>query len=188
MDHAVPMAGAAKKAFPDLRALGFDRACHSPGNRVRPAGMPGCSTLPGKGYLNGAERGRQQADLSAMRQVHPAVESATDSLGHRGSDRALVFGAGGFGRTVALAVVATARHLTAPPPGKRRSFSTRVEWERHPLPGPSRRHPEVEQRANEGIPGLRRNPGTGPVPPSTGARPGQESKPPARKRGFSGGH
>ncbi len=75
VDHAVPMAGAARRAFPNLRALGFDRGFHSPGNRI-----------------------------------HPAVESATDSLRHRGSDRALVFGAEGFGRTVALAVVATDGH------------------------------------------------------------------------------
>jgi len=117
VDHAVPMVEAAQARFPDLRAVSFDRGFHSPGNRVRPDGMPGCDAMPGKGYLNQAGRERESGDGSAaMRRRHPAVGSVTDSPGHRGLDRILAFGAGGFERTIALAVVATDVHRIGPLP------------------------------------------------------------------------
>jgi len=117
VDHAVPMVEAAQARFPDLRAVSFDRGFHSPGNRVRPDGMPGCDAMPGKGYLNQAGWERESGDGSAaMRRRHPAVGSVTDSPGHRGLDRILAFGAGGFERTIALAVVATDVHRIGPLP------------------------------------------------------------------------
>ncbi len=39
-----------------------------------------------------------------MRRWRPAVESATDSLGHRGLDRGMAFGTDGFARVVATDV------------------------------------------------------------------------------------
>ena len=45
-----------------------------------------------------------------MRRQHPAVESAINNLGHRGLDRVLAHGAGGFARAVALSVVALNVH------------------------------------------------------------------------------
>ena len=66
-----------------------------------------CNALPRKGYLNAAEGERESAeDFAGMRRQHPAVESAINNLGHRGLDRVLAQGAGGFARAVALSVVA----------------------------------------------------------------------------------
>ena len=45
-----------------------------------------------------------------MRRQHPAVESAINNLEHRGLERVRSNGAGGFERTVALAVVAANLH------------------------------------------------------------------------------
>ena len=41
-----------------------------------------------------------------MRRQHPAVESAINNLEYRGLERVRSHGAGGFERTVALAIVA----------------------------------------------------------------------------------
>ncbi len=41
-----------------------------------------------------------------MRRQHPAVESAINNLEHRGLDRILSYGADGFERVTALAIVA----------------------------------------------------------------------------------
>ena len=107
VDHAVPMVEAAQSAFPDLRAVSFDRGFHSPANRVRLDGLLDCAALPKKGYLNAAERERESdEEVADMRRQHPAVESAINNLGHRGLARVLAQGAGGFARAVALSVVA----------------------------------------------------------------------------------
>ena len=45
-----------------------------------------------------------------MRQEHPAVESAINSLEHRGLDRVRAHGADGFERTIALSVLALNVH------------------------------------------------------------------------------
>ena len=67
--------------------------------------------LPKKGYLNTAEREREQGEeFVAMRRRHPAVESAINNLEHRGLDRVLAYGAEGFARVVALSVVALNIH------------------------------------------------------------------------------
>ena len=111
VDHAVPMVEAAQARFPDLRAVSFDRGFHSPGNRVRLDELLDHNVLPKKGYLDKAEREREQGDeFAAMRRRHPAVESAINNLEHRGLDRVLAYGAEGFARVVALSVVALNIH------------------------------------------------------------------------------
>ena len=111
VDYAVPMVEAAQARFPDLRAVSFDRGFHSPENRVRLDALLDHNVLPKKGYLNKADREREQGDeFVAMRRQHPAVESAINNLGHRGLDRVLAYGAEGFARVVALSVVALNIH------------------------------------------------------------------------------
>ena len=111
VDYAVPMVEAAQERFPDLRAVSFDRGFHSPGNRVRLDELLDDNVLPKKGYLNKADLERERDEsFTAMRRQHPAVESAINNLGHRGLDRVLAQGAGGFARTVALSVVALNVH------------------------------------------------------------------------------
>ncbi len=89
VDFAVPMVEAGQSAFPDLRAVSFDRGFHSPANRVRLDGLLDDNLPPKKGCLDKADR-----------------EPATGNLGHRGLDRILAQGAGGLARVVALSVVA----------------------------------------------------------------------------------
>ena len=111
VDYAVPMVEAAQARFPDLRAVSFDRGFHSPENRVRLDALLDHNVLPKKGYLNKADREREQGDdFVAMRRQHPAVESAINNLEHRGLDRVLAYGAEGFARVVALSVVALNIH------------------------------------------------------------------------------
>ncbi len=117
VDHAVPMVEAARARFPDLRAVRLGRGFHSPADRVRPGGMPGCGALPEKGCLDRAGREREcGAGSAAMRRRHAAVEPAAGSLEHRGPGRVLAFGARGSGRTVAPAAVATDVHRIGLPP------------------------------------------------------------------------
>ena len=111
VDYAVPMVEAAQARFPDLRAVSFDRRFHSPENRVRLDALLAHNVLPKTGYLNKADRDREQGDdFVAMHRQHPAVESAINNLGHRGLDRVLAYGAEGFARVVALSVVALNIH------------------------------------------------------------------------------
>ena len=111
VNHAVPMVEAAQAQYPDLRAVSFDRGFHSPENRIRLDDLLETNALPKKGYLNKAEREREQEEaFIAMRGQHPAVESAINNLEHRGLDRVRAHGADGFARMVALSVVALNLH------------------------------------------------------------------------------
>jgi len=111
VDCAVPMAGAAQVRFPDLRAVSFDRGFHSPGNRIRFDEPLDDNVLPRKGCLNKADLERERDDgFAAMRRQHPAAGPAINSLEHRGLNRVLAQGPGGFARTVALSVVAMNVH------------------------------------------------------------------------------
>ena len=91
--------------------MSFDRGFHSPGNRIRLDELLDDNVLPKKGYLNKADLERERAEsFAAMRRQHPAVESAINNLEHRGLDRVLTQGPGGFARVVALSVVALNVH------------------------------------------------------------------------------
>ena len=55
----------------------------------------------------GADRIREGAEtFVVLRRKHPAVESAINTLEHRGLDRVRAHGAGGFERVVGLSVLA----------------------------------------------------------------------------------
>ena len=111
VDYAIPMVEAAQSYFPDLRAVSFDRGFHSPGNRVRLDALLDDNVLPKKGYLNRADRDREQGEaFAAMRRQHPAVESAINNLEHRGLDRVRAHGTEGFARVVALSMAALNVH------------------------------------------------------------------------------
>ena len=68
----------------------------------------------GKSCVPGADRAareREEAEaFTALRRQHPAVESAINSLEHRGLDRVRSHGTDGFARMVALAVLAGNLH------------------------------------------------------------------------------
>ncbi len=108
---AVPMVREAQALHPDLRARSFDRGFHSPSNRARLDGLLDVNALPRKGRPSRADRERESGEAFATaRRQHPAVESATDALEHRGLDRVRAHGADGFERTVALSVLAANLH------------------------------------------------------------------------------
>ena len=111
VDAAVPMVEEAQALHPELRACSFDRGFHSPSNRKRLDGLLDLNVLPRRGRLTKAERERESdAAFAAARRRHPAVESAINALEHRGLDRVRTHGADGFGRTVALSVLAANLH------------------------------------------------------------------------------
>ena len=89
----------------------FDRGFHSRNNRIRLDDRLELNALPGKGRRNRAAREREEAEgFAAMRRQHPAVESAINSLEHRGLDRVRTHGTEGFARMVALSVLAGNLH------------------------------------------------------------------------------
>ena len=110
-DVAVPLIERCRKAFPDLRGCSFDRGFHSPSNRKKLDGLLELNALPKKGRLSAAERERE-ADpaFAAARRKHSGVESAINSLEHRGLDRVRLRGPDGFERAVGLSVLASNLH------------------------------------------------------------------------------
>ena len=108
---AVPMVEEAQALYPALRAYSFDRGFHSPANRVRLDALLDVNALPGSGYLSKANRERESEEsFVSARRAHPAIESAINGLEHRGLDRVRSHGADGFGRAVALSVLAANLH------------------------------------------------------------------------------
>ena len=111
VEVAVPMIEETQVLYPDLRMCSFDRGFHSRNNRIRLDDRLELNALPGKGRRNRAAREREEAEeFAAMRRQHPAVESAINSLEHRGLDRVRTHGTEGFARMVALSVLAGNLH------------------------------------------------------------------------------
>ena len=110
-DVAVPLIERCRKAFPDLRGCSFDRGFHSPSNRKALDDLLELNALPKKGRLSAAER-KREADpaFAAARRKHSGVESAINSLEHRGLDRVRLRGPDGFERAVGLSVLASNLH------------------------------------------------------------------------------
>ena len=106
-DIAVSIIKGAQKKYPDLGLCSFDRGFHSPQNRIRLDALLDDNILPRKGRWSKSDRERETQDtfLKARRQ-HPAIESAINSLEHRGLNRVRAYGADGFARMVALSMVA----------------------------------------------------------------------------------
>ncbi|MCY4137130.1 MAG: hypothetical protein OXF56_02535 [Rhodobacteraceae bacterium] len=103
VDYAIRMVDAARARFPDLRAVSFERGCHSPESRIRLDALLDHNVLPNTGYLNKAEREREQEyEFVAMHRQHRAVDSAINNLERRGLDRVFAYGVEGFARVAAL--------------------------------------------------------------------------------------
>ena len=108
---AVPLIKRCQKAFPDLRECSFDRGFHSPSNREELDKLLELTVLPKKGKLSTAERKREaEPAFAAARRKHSGVESAINSLEHRGLDRVGLRGADGFEPAVGLSVLASNLH------------------------------------------------------------------------------
>ena len=106
-DVAVPLIKRCREAFPGLRGCSFDRGFHSPSNREELDKLLELNALPKKGKLSAAEREREaEPAFAAARRKHSGVESAINSLEHRGLDRVRRRGPDGFERAVGLSVLA----------------------------------------------------------------------------------
>ena len=88
-----------------------DRGFHSPSNREELDAILDLNALPKKGKLSAAERERE-ADpaFAAARRKHSGVESAINSLEHRGLDQVRLRGPAGFELAVGLSVLAQNVH------------------------------------------------------------------------------
>ena len=110
-DVAVPPAERCQESFPDLRGCSFDRGFHSPSNREQLDELLDPDALPKKGKLSAAEREREsEPAFAAARRKHSGVESAINSLEHRGLDKVRLRGPDGFERAVGLSVLAFNLH------------------------------------------------------------------------------
>ncbi len=107
----VPFLTEAKKHYPTLRSCSLDRGFYTPKNREQLD--LDLNVMPRKGRRTQEDLGRETAEafVEARRQ-HPAIESATGNLNHRGLG--LRYGAAGFARTVALVLVAAKVHRIGP--------------------------------------------------------------------------
>ena len=106
-DVAVPLIKRCREAFPNLRGCSFDRGFHSPSNREELDKLLELNALPKKGKLSAAEREREaEPAFAAARRKHSGVESAINSLEHRGLDRVRLRGPDGFELAVGLSVLA----------------------------------------------------------------------------------
>ena len=104
---AVPLIRRCREAFPGLRGCSFDRGFHSPSNREELDKLLDLNALPKKGRLSAAEREREaEPAFAAARRKHSGVESAINSLEHRGLDRVRLRGPDGFELAVGLSVLA----------------------------------------------------------------------------------
>ena len=84
----VPLVAETQARYSEFRMASLARGGHSPNNRGRLNDMLDLHALPGKCNLSKANRAREQGpEFVAACKQHPAVESAVNSLEHRGSGR-----------------------------------------------------------------------------------------------------
>ena len=134
VDHAIPMVGDTQSRFPDFRSCRFDRGFHSPQNRCDLDTLLDHNVLPRKGRLSRADRIREGAEtFVALCRKHSAVESAINTLEHRGLDRVRAYGAGGFERVVGLSVLAFNIHRLGLLIRRRRQVLLKRRRQRLPL-------------------------------------------------------
>lgn len=105
---AVKMTHAAKKMFPMLNVMSFDKGFYSKNNNVELPRLLDLAVLPKKGRLNAEEAAIEgSSDFGHFRRKHSAIESAINALDVHGLDRCLDHGLCGFERYVALAILAS---------------------------------------------------------------------------------
>ena len=101
----------AQARYPSLTSCSMDRGYSSELNLNALAQSLDLVIMPKKGRLSQVDKERESApDFVAGRRQHPAVESAINNLNQRGLDLVRTHGKEGFGRTVALSVVAANVH------------------------------------------------------------------------------
>ena len=106
VEVAVPIIKDTLANYPELSRCSFDKGFHSPENQKQLPQMIEEVILPKKGKWSAADRERETTEFfQAGRKQHPAVESAINHLEHRGLDRVYSYGADGFKRAVALAIM-----------------------------------------------------------------------------------
>ena len=111
VDVAVEFVKDTREKYPDVCVCSFDRGFHSQQNRSELDRVLELSALPKKGKLNSADKEREDAQgFAEARKQHPAVESAINSLEHKGLSRVRTHGRSGFERTVALSLLAANIH------------------------------------------------------------------------------
>lgn len=103
---AIPMTREAKKRFPNLTQVSYDKGFHSPSNQEELKNEIERVILPKKGRLSQQDLALENAKefLKARRQ-HSAVESAINALEVHGLDYCPDHGIYGFKRYVALAIM-----------------------------------------------------------------------------------
>ncbi len=101
----------AKTLYPSLTSCSMDTGYSSEHNRRALEQILELVIMPKRGRLSHADKERASApDFVEGRRQHPAVESAINNLNQRGLDLVRTHGKEGFGRTVALSVVAANVH------------------------------------------------------------------------------
>ena len=101
----------AQVRYPSLTSCSMDKGYFSESNRKALAQSLDLVIMPKKGRLSQVDKDRESApDFAEGRRQHPAVESAINNLNQRGLDLVRTHGKEGFGRTVALSVVAANVH------------------------------------------------------------------------------
>ena len=107
VDVCVPFMEETKQMYPEFGSCSFDQGFWSPKNRERLDEILEGNYLPKKGKLGKGDRERQSdEEFAEARRRHPGVESAINALNHKGCDKVRVHGKQGFGRSVALSVLA----------------------------------------------------------------------------------
>ena len=105
---AVPMAEGAKKRFPALNQVSYDKGFWSPGNLEKLEALLERPVLPKKGKLSAYDKERQShPEFIQAKRKHSAVESDINALEANGLDKCPDKGIESFKRYVALAVVAS---------------------------------------------------------------------------------
>ena len=105
---AVPMAEGAKKRFPELSQVSYDKGFWSPANLEKLEVLLERSVLPKKGKLSAKDKKREfHPEFIRAKRKHSAVESDINALEANGLDKCPDKGIDGFKRYVALAVVAS---------------------------------------------------------------------------------
>ncbi|MEK6877209.1 MAG: ISNCY family transposase [Thermoproteota archaeon] len=95
-----------KNKFPNFNSCSFDKAFHSPSNKIDLSEILDTVILPKKGKLSVSQLEEESSDdFVSARHQHSAVESAINSLEHHGLDRCLDLGLAGFKRYVSLAIL-----------------------------------------------------------------------------------
>lgn len=103
---AVPMSQEARRRFPSLSQISFDKGFYSPTNQMILKNELERAVLPRKGKLSQeAQTLEREAEFVKARRQHSAVESAINALEIHGLDYCPDHGMSGFKRYVALAIV-----------------------------------------------------------------------------------